>query len=289
VATLNPRFYQPWEAEAGADAIAAIAETADRLGYHHVTASEHVAIAEDKARLRGTVYWDPAALLGFLAARTRRLRLATHIVVLGFHHPLAIAKRYATVDRVSDGRLILGVGVGSAEEEFQLLGAPLERRGARADDCIRALRASLSTTRPSYSGEFYSYSGWIMEPCAVQERVPIWIGGRSPRSLRRAVELADGWAPQGARHEEFADMLAAARESEAWARRTEPLEVVLTPSPSVDPSERGAEVAASIARLAELGATMINARMPHRSLTHCLEQLEAFKAAALESGVAEFD
>lgn len=247
-----------------------------------------MAISEDKVGVRGSSYWEPAPLLGYLSARTRRLRLATHVVVLGFHHPLAIAKRYGTLDRISGGRLILGVGTGSAEEEFELLGLPLERRGARADDSIRALRASLSTTRPAYSGEFYSYSGWVMEPCAVQDRVPIWIGGRGPRSLRRAVELADGWAPQGAGHDELAQMLRAAQETEAWARRTAALEVVLTPPPSLDPSTQPDQIAETIARLAQAGATMINARMPHRSLAHCLEQLEAFKAASLSSGVVEF-
>lgn len=288
MATLNPRFFQPWEREAGAEAIATVAEAADRLGYHHVTASEHVVVAADKARLRGTAYWDPAALLGYLAARTTRLKLATHVVVLGFHHPLALAKRYGTLDRLSGGRLILGVGVGSAEEELELLGAPLDRRGARADDAIRALRASLSSERPAYAGEFYTYSGWVLDPCALQATVPIWVGGRGPRSLRRAVELADGWAPQGAGHDELGRLLAEARQTDAWERRPAPLEVVLTPPPSLDPSLHPEEVAAGMAQLAELGATMINARMPHRSLEHCLEQLVAFKEAALRSGVAEF-
>ena len=100
-----------------------------------------------RAHRRGTRYWDPLATLGYLAARTQRIRLATNVLVLAYHHPLEIAKRYGTLDKVSNGRLILGVGVGSLKEEFDLLGAPFDDRGPRGDDALRALRASLSVAR----------------------------------------------------------------------------------------------------------------------------------------------
>jgi probable F420-dependent oxidoreductase len=135
--------------------------------------------------------------LAFLAARTSRIRLATSVLVLGYHHPLEIAKRYGTLDRISGGRLVLGVGVGSLAPEFALLDAAWEDRGARADDAVRALRASLSTTRPVYDGEYFRFDSFAVEPCAVQRRVPIWVGGGTLRSLRRAVELGDGWMPFG--------------------------------------------------------------------------------------------
>src|SRR5438270_11233400 len=105
--------------------------------------------------MRGAAYWDPLSTFGYLAARTEQIRLATHVLVLGYHHPLEIAKRYGTLDRVCCGRLILGVGVGSLREEFDLLGAPFDDRGARADDALRALRASLSRTEPAYQGDHY--------------------------------------------------------------------------------------------------------------------------------------
>ena len=118
-------------------------------------------------------YWDPLSTFGFLAAHTARISLTTSVVVLGYHHPLDIAKRFGTLDRLSGGRLVLGVGVGSLKEEFDLLGATFDGRGEQADDAIRALRASLSTTRPSYRGSHYEFDGFAVEPCAVQERVPI--------------------------------------------------------------------------------------------------------------------
>ena len=118
-----------WEKDASIEELVQIAEAADRLGYHYLTCSEHIALpaaAQERNR-----YWDPLATLSYLAARTQRIRLATNVLVLAYHNPLEIAKRYGTLDKVSNGRLILGVGVGSLKEEFDLLDAPYDDRGAR--------------------------------------------------------------------------------------------------------------------------------------------------------------
>src|SRR6202049_4985676 len=117
-----PGNHAEWERTAGMGELDAIAEAADRLGYHHLTCSEHIALPADEQNRRGARYWDPLATLGYLAARTRRIRLATHVLVLGYHHPLAIAKRYGTLDQISGGRLILGVGVGPLREELEMRG-----------------------------------------------------------------------------------------------------------------------------------------------------------------------
>ena len=167
-----------WEADAGIDELARIACTADELGFDYLTCSEHVAIPSADAATRGAVYWDPLATLGYLAALTRRIRLATAVLVLGYHHPLAIAKRYGTLDRVSGGRLVLGVGIGSLVDEFALLGAAWHGRAERADDAIRALRTSLSTRPPHHSGPYYEYHDVTLLPHAQQDRVPIGVGGR---------------------------------------------------------------------------------------------------------------
>ena len=147
--------------------------------------------------------------LGYIAARTDRIRLATMTLVLGYHHPLEIVKRYGTLDHVSKGRVILGVGVGSLKEEFDLLGAPFDDRGARGDDALRALRAALPTNEPAYEGEFYSFGGLTVDPCALQPHMPIWVGGRTKRSLRRALTLADGWCPFGVSVDTAAEWLSA--------------------------------------------------------------------------------
>jgi len=141
IVTRHPANDAAWTEEAGPAELARIAVAADRLGFHHLTCSEHVAIPASAAAVRGTRYYDPLATFGFLAAHTTRLRFVTHVLVLGYHHPLAIAKRYGTLDRISGGRLILGVGVGTLVEEFALLGAEVAGRGARYEDALRALRA----------------------------------------------------------------------------------------------------------------------------------------------------
>src|SRR5215510_10194902 len=142
VVTCHPAHSAAWEAEAGPAEIARIAVAADRLGYHHLTCSEHTAIPVAVAPVRGARYYDPLATFGFLAAQTTRIRFVTHVLVLGYHHPLAIAKRYGTLDRLSGGRLVLGVGVGTLAEEFQLLGARFDGRGPIYEDALRALRAA---------------------------------------------------------------------------------------------------------------------------------------------------
>ena len=170
VVTLNPRAHGTWEEDAGLPELTRLAEAADRLGYHHLTCSEHVAIPVEAAAVRGGRYWDPLATLGYLAARTTQIRLATHVLVLGYHHPLEVAKRYGTLDVVSGGRLVLGVGVGSLEEEFALLDAPFDDRGERGDDALRALRASLGRREPSYRGTHHRVRGLRRRPAGDPDR-----------------------------------------------------------------------------------------------------------------------
>ena len=280
VVTRLPRAHGRWEVDAGIEEIATVARAADRLGYHHLTCSEHVGIPTAVAEVRGATYWDPLATLGYVAACTERIRLATHVLVLGYHHPLALAKRYGTLDRVSGGRLILGVGVGSLAEEFALLGAPFEGRGERADDAIRALRASLSEREPAYAGPHFAYDGFVVDPCAVQARVPIWIGGRTARSLRRAVALGDGWAPFGLTVAELATLVGRARETGAWAARREPLEIVLSPDRALDPIRDADGARAAVTALADAGATIVNVRVRSESAAHHTEQLEAMTSVA---------
>lgn len=257
-----------WERDAGIEEIGRVAETADRLGYHHMTCSEHIGLPSTETGRRGSRYWDPLATFGYAAARTTRIRFATMTLVLGYHHPLAIVKRYGTLDHVTGGRVILGVGVGSLKEEFDLLGAPFDDRGARGDDALRALRAALPTNEPSYDGEFYSFGGLTVDPCAVQPHMPIWIGGRTKRSLRRAVTLADGWCPYYVSIDQAAE----------WLQTFDlpaDFEVVM-PAPSpLDPVGQPEATREVLQDLAAGGTTTLSARFVHHSLAHYLEQLHA--------------
>lgn len=257
-----------WERDAGIEEIGRVAEVADRLGYHHMTCSEHIGLPSTETGRRGARYWDPLATFGYAAARTTRIRFATMTLVLGYHHPLAIVKRYGTLDHVTNGRVILGVGVGSLEEEFDLLGAPFDDRGARGDDALRALRTALPTNEPSYDGEFYSFSGLTVDPCAVQPHMPIWIGGRTKRSLRRAVTLADGWCPYYVSIDQAAEWLQS-------FDLPDDFEVVMPADRPLDPVGEP-EVTRDVLRaLAAGGTTTLSARFTHRSLAQYLEQLQA--------------
>jgi probable F420-dependent oxidoreductase len=275
VVTRLPDAHAHWEVDAGIDEITQAVTAAESLGYDFCTCSEHVAVPVDVARVRGGTYWDPLAVFGFLAARTSTIGLATFVLVLGYHHPLAIAKRYGTLDAVSGGRLVLGVGSGSLEEEFALLDAPFADRGPRADDALRALRAALSEARPQYDGEYYVFRELLVEPHAVQARVPIWIGGRTARSLRRAVELGDAWAPFGLRTAELGELLARVRDTDAWAAREAPIEVVLQNDRPWDPGGQPERVLEQLDRIRAIGATGLAVRFVHHSLAHYVEQLGA--------------
>lgn len=267
VVTMTPGA-SSWERDGSIEDLARIAEWADRLGYHHLTCSEHIALPAAERARRGGRYWDPLATFGYLAARTQRIRFATHVLVLAYHHPLEIAKRYGTLDKVSGGRVILGVGVGTLKEEFDLIGAPFEDRGPRAEDALKALRASMSKPMPEYHGSWYSFEGMVVDPCAVQERLPIWIGGRTLRSLRRAAALGDGWCPFNV----------SPAQAEEWLQRVDlpaGFEVVLAPGKILDPISEPRQTQDVLAETAARGATIIPSAFAHASVDEYLDNLQA--------------
>ena len=277
VVTTTAAVRGSWEEDASIEELARVAETADRLGYHHLTCAEHIAVPTAALDRRGSRYWDPLATFGFLAARTEQIRFATSVLVLPYHHPLEIAKRYGTLDKVSNGRVILGVGVGTLQEEFDLIGAPYDHRGPRVDDALRALRASLSHPTPEYHGEFYDFEGFMVDPCAVQERVPLWVGGRTLRSLRRAATLADGWSPFNV----------APAQAATWLQQVEVptgFEVVLPPTARLDPIDEPGRTQEILAQTAALGATIVMCGFRGGSLDGYLEKLEALAAVHTSTG-----
>ena len=276
--TRLPGAHAHWEVDAGIADIERVVVEAERLGYDFCTCSEHVAVPVGVAEVRGGTYWDPLATFGYLAARTTSIKLATFVLVLGYHHPLAIAKRYGTLDVVSNGRVILGVGSGSLEDEFALLGAEYEHRGSRADDAMRALRAALSHARPKYTGDHFAFDNFLVEPHATQAHVPMWVGGRTARSLRRAVELGDAWAPFGLRTVDLGELLTRARDTDAWDARAIPIEVILQNDRPWDPLEEPDQVAAALERMRTVGATGAAIRFVHHSVEHYCEQLGALRA-----------
>ncbi len=158
-------YAESWEAAAGPADLVEIARAADRHGFAYIACCEHLAIPQRLAAAMGTTWYDPVATLAHLAAVTERVRLLSHVAVVGLKHPLITAKQYATLDRLSGGRLILGVGAGHVREEFEALGVDFGRRGAVLDESIDALKAALGPEEfAEFKGVRFAFAGLGQAP-----------------------------------------------------------------------------------------------------------------------------
>ncbi|MEV0092575.1 TIGR03619 family F420-dependent LLM class oxidoreductase [Streptomyces sp. NPDC050738] len=283
-------YAESWEASATPDDLAEIARTADRSGFAYIASCDHVAIPRRLAEGMSTVWYDPVATLGFLAGITTRVRLMSHVAVVGLRHPLITAKQYATLDHLSGGRLILGVGAGHVQEEFDAVGADFEHRGPVLNETIDALKAALGPEEyPEHHGERFDFSGLGQLPRPAQERVPIWVGGSSPAAVRRAAERADGWLPQGDPRSELPGQIrklkdlreaAGVQEPITVGAITEPLYVGEPDWPTGRRTLTGKPdaIAASLREYGEMGVHQIQIRFRSRSRSELTDQMAAFAA-----------
>ncbi len=177
---------------------ARVARAAEAAGYESLWTGEHVVLPEPRVPPSPAPpdfpMLHPSSILAFLAGVTERVRLGTGIVILPQRNPLVLAKELASVDVLSGGRLLFGLGAGYLKPEFDALGVSFERRGARTDEYIEVIRALWTQPSPSFRGEFASFSGVQAWPRPVQKpHPPIIVGGHSPGALRRAVRAGNGW------------------------------------------------------------------------------------------------
>lgn len=180
-----------------ASTVVALARAADELGFEFVTAQDHsVAPRGWAADGGGQTWFEPFVVLSYAAAVTKRVRLLTDVLIVPYRSPFQIAKIAASLDQLSGGRLILGVGAGYLEEEFKILGASFPERGAVTDDSLEVIKRCWTEEWVDVSTPYFEAKDVSISPRPVQApRPPIWVGGNSWRALRRAVEHGDGWTP----------------------------------------------------------------------------------------------
>lgn len=183
-----------------------LAVLAESAGFASVWTSEHlINDAYVRERIGERPYYHPLAILSAVASRTSRVALGTSVIVLPFHNPFDLAKYVATLDQISNGRVLLGVGVGNVPEEFDALGIPWNARGALSDETIDILRKLWAPGAAEHAGAKWRFSGIHTSPKPYQGRsLPIWVGGMSGAALARVARVGDGWQPTAITAEAFA-------------------------------------------------------------------------------------
>lgn len=234
---------------ASGEVLARIGPLAEELGYDSLWSGEHVVVPDPRCPPSpmepGDPILDPIVALAFVAGLTERIRLATGIIVLPQRNPVVLAKQLASLDAVSGGRLVFGMGVGYLEPEMAAVGVPMERRGTRAVEYLAAMRALWEQEAPSFEGEFVSFSGVNAHPRPVQSRVPVVMAGHSPAAHRRAARHADGWYGFFLDRDQIAEQLEGLRRSlDEAGRDLGDFEVSVTPRGRID-----ADKAAELGRL----------------------------------------
>jgi len=187
------------------DAQLTIAQKAEDLGFDSLWVPDHVVIPttitsrypyNESGKFPvppDTGLLEPIAMLGFLTGVTKRVRLGTWVLVLPHRNPIVTAKMFASLDVLSEGRIMLGAGIGWMEEEITLLGAPFKQRSALSDEYLRAMKELWTNPDPRFEGQFVRFGDIKCEPKPLQKPLPVWIGGHSSRAMRRVIELGDGW------------------------------------------------------------------------------------------------
>ncbi len=209
----------------------------EERGFESLWVADHVVLPDPPMPQRPMApnmrLLDPIVALTFVAAHTTRIRLGTGVIVLPQRNPLVLAKQLATLDVLSNGRLIFGLGVGWCEPEFRALGVPFEQRGRRGDEYLAAMRAIWTQEKAAYQGRYVAFADVQAQPQPLQQPTPpIVIGGRTPAAFRRAVEHGHGWYGFGLEVEQAAQDIEALREMEQRYRRAAALgrlEISVTP------------------------------------------------------------
>jgi probable F420-dependent oxidoreductase len=274
-------FVEPWEADAGAAELASVARACDEHGFDYVAVCDHIAIPRDRAEAMSTTWYDTVATLSWLAGITDRVRLLSHVYVPAYRHPLATAKAFSTLDALSGGRAVMGVGAGHVEAEFDALGISFADRGRLTDEAIDEIRALFR--------DEWGAGDLGQRPRPVQDGgPPIWVGGSSPAAIRRAAERGDGWLPQGTLKKDMPASIERVHELRAAAGRADGPFTIGAIAPFFYVGDPGwdtgkgcltgepEKLAAYIADYAAMGVDQVQVRFRSRTCEELCDQVAAF-------------
>jgi len=252
-----------------------VAVAAEQAGLESLWTGEHVVLPDPQAPPSPSApevpFLDPAVALAFVAAATRTIRLGTGIIILPQRNPLVLAKELASVDVVSGGRLIFGLGIGYLKPEFDALGIPFADKGPRTMDYLGAILAMWTQPKPAHEGPFVRFAGVQAFPRPVQRpHPPVVIGGHTPPAFRRAVERADGWYGFALGPEDVARCVDGLRAAERAVTRPAglgPLEISVTPKGKLDVD--------AVRRYAALGVGRLIVHRPAATADDALAAVDA--------------
>ncbi|HKV54459.1 MAG TPA: LLM class F420-dependent oxidoreductase [Candidatus Binataceae bacterium] len=255
------------------EAIAAVARATEDAGFESFWGGEHIALSDPQTPPSPmpprTVFVDLCSTMAFAAAHTRTLRFGTGIMILPLRNPVVLAKQLASVDAISNGRLIFGVGIGNIQAEFDAVGMPFDSKGKRAEEAIAVMKALWSMDRTEFHGRFFSISGVRAEPRPVQRpHPPIVFGGKTIHAFSRTARLGDGWFGYALDLEATANCIGGIRAAcEKYGRRFEEIEISVTPRAELD-LELGR-------RYADLGVGRITIAPRARTVNDMLRAIES--------------
>jgi probable F420-dependent oxidoreductase len=264
---------------------------AEELGLDGVFVPDHILAKPATAQHYGAHWPDPFSLLAFLAGRTRRIHLGASVIVLPYRNALVAAKAAATVDQVSGGRFIFGIGVGWDEEEFRNLGLPFAERGRMSDEYLGIIKAAWSSDRPSFAGRYLSVAGATFSPRPLQRpHPPIWAGGSpgtvSSASVRRVAESCDAWHPLAVGLDDLERGIGMVRDLASRLGRGDEIRFAPRNLLNLTGGARGGgrasfegspdEVAADIRRAGSLGVDYLVFDFPQQDVSDMLRTMESF-------------
>ncbi len=279
---------------ASAENITAFARAADDAGFDSLWVFDHVVIQKEqeskypyspdgKMGFPPTMdFLEPLTLLTYLAGVTSHVQLGTSVLVLPMRHPVLNAKILATIDHLSNGRAILGAGVGWWKQEFEVLGVPFEHRGKRMDECLELTRALWRDDWVNFKGEFYECVDWTCNPKPVNGQIPIWLGGESRQQLQRVGKYADGWHATAKSLPTLKDDFEVAREAAARAGRNADDLSLSVEGAGMLGSEGMDQTATQLGRLADLGVSHAILTVNPREYASSASIIEAFGASHLK-------